>query len=80
MPKIDYRQCELRRGTNVLVTWLPSNFAKVGEVVKLKDVETWTDGWQVTQVWGTLDEPIHVPKAIRDHRHRTEDDAPKHPH
>jgi len=46
---MNYKQCQLNKGTRVLVTWLPENYAKVGKVLKLKD----DDGWVVREVWAT---------------------------
>jgi hypothetical protein len=37
-----------------LVTWIPSKFAKVGKVLRLKDV----DGWVVKEVWTTKSEEV----------------------
>ena len=72
-----YKQCLLVRDNIQLITWLPDSYAVVGDVVQLKKGQLWVDGWIVIKVWGSLATPIHVAKAIRDHRHRTEDDTPK---
>jgi len=48
-----YSQCELRRevagGCQVMVSWIPTDIATVGKMVRLKDVEygAWTEGWEV---------------------------------
>lgn len=41
-----YRQCRLQRGNTETVSWIPSEFAKTGRVISLKDKEQWTD-WKV---------------------------------
>jgi hypothetical protein len=42
-----HRQCKLKRGDAVTVSWIPENFAVKGKVVKLKDRGIWVDGWKV---------------------------------
>lgn len=43
-----HRQCELRQGNVIQVSWIPEKFAKKGKKVRLKD----EDGiWEVTAVW-----------------------------
>lgn len=52
---VHYRQCRLVRpvtsGEQVVVSWIPDQFAERGRVVKLKgDAGQWIDGWRVTEV------------------------------
>ena len=54
---MNYSQCKLRKGNLNQVTWIPSKFAKVGKVLRLKD----DDGWVVTEIWKT--EPEEYVKA-----------------
>lgn len=52
-------------------TWLPAQFCKVGNVLKLKnDDGSWTDGWKVKEVFGyaTGEMLDSLRVALRDHR------------
>jgi hypothetical protein len=40
------RQCQLRRGTTYKTAWIPAQFAKVGNWIRLLD----EDGWRVESV------------------------------
>lgn len=44
-----YTQCKLRKDNLHQMSWIPSEFAKVGKVVKLRDEDDgkWDDGWIV---------------------------------
>ncbi len=86
MPKIaphrQYRQCRLVKtesGTTTETTsWLSVRFAQVGRVVGLKnDDDEWVEGWVVKQVSEPEPEPPDSRAAIRAHRNRTGDSAPK---
>lgn len=51
---VHYRQCRLVRpvqsGEQVVVSWIPDQFAEVDRVVKLRDdAGEWTDGWRVAE-------------------------------
>ena len=58
-----YVQCRLikwvdpnddHNGFLITISWLPEKFAKVYNVLKLKnDDGTWSDGWQVTDKYTT---------------------------
>jgi hypothetical protein len=45
--KAFYRQCRLQRGNSETVSWIPSEFAKIGWVLSLKNNEDWTHDWKV---------------------------------
>jgi hypothetical protein len=48
-----YQQCELRRagvGT-IMVSWIPSKYAKKDKVLKIKNGDGWENGWKVTKVY-----------------------------
>lgn len=58
MPKETHTQCSLTKGPLEMVSWIPSEVAKVGNLVRLKDTEgIWTEGWQVRKVYATMDSP-----------------------
>ena len=56
MKKVLYKQCFLNRYDiekdciHATTRWLPSQFAHVDNVVKLKENGEWTDGWVVIEV------------------------------
>jgi hypothetical protein len=51
-PHDKHRQCKLRKGNQLMWSWLPSKYAKVGKVLDLKDDGEWERGWTVEEVWG----------------------------
>ncbi len=82
---VKYAQCAMRRivaGASVVTTsYIPTQFAKVGRVLKLKDSDDrWVDGWVVETVGDKIVESERLPdhrKAIRNHRKSTGDNAPR---
>jgi hypothetical protein len=81
MKKKLYRQCVLKRKTEdgvvIQTSYLPERYAKVGEVLKLKDGGVWTDGWVVESVGELKDEPPNYRQIIKGHRRGTGDDLIK---
>jgi hypothetical protein len=67
----------MRRKNTIRVSWIPQKFASLGEVVKLKDDDEWSDGWVIESVGTTNELPTHIDKAVREHRKRTGDSLPK---
>jgi len=68
------------RHTRVVeVSYIPEEFALVGNVLKIKDLLTgeWDTGWGVTHVGSESVEPPDYRKAIRGHRKNTGDSLPK---
>ena len=46
-----YHQCELEhRDGRIEVSWIPSKFAKVGLVLRIKKTDGWDNGWLVKAV------------------------------
>ncbi len=81
MKNSGYIQCKLVRKTTsgevVLVSFIPANFAVVGNYLKLKEDNEWIDGWKVVYVGEFSENPPDIKKAIRKHRHNTGDSLPK---
>ena len=50
--KGNHVQCEMKRGRMTIVSWIPEEFAKKGDFLKLKDDDRWSNGWEVTEVYG----------------------------
>jgi hypothetical protein len=72
-----YTQCVLRRGNVEQVAFIPSEFAKKGNFVKIEESGIWTNGWKVISVGQVVEKPIYSEKAIRQHRKNTGDSLPK---
>jgi hypothetical protein len=56
-----YTQCRLvkkiRDGESIQMSYIPSEFAKEGRIVKIRDEEGgWDDGWVIRNVGGSLTE------------------------
>lgn len=48
MKRQTYTQCVLAKGVSITTSFIPSNFAQIGRILRLKDSDgTWTDGWVV---------------------------------
>lgn len=81
-----YRQCRLLKkystGTSIQTSYIPAEFAKKGQVLKLRDGEDdiWEEGWIVEDVYGMAVPQSRLPnhhKAIKAHRSNTGDSLPK---
>jgi hypothetical protein len=74
----DYRQCKLVNGDTNQTCWIPSKFAQIGRILKLKTNGQWIGGWLVKDIYPyTIDKPIYSEKMIRSHTKRTGDSLPK---
>ena len=80
MANVKYKQCTLKKGNTQKVSWIPSKYAKLNKILKLKRGDVWTDGWEVISVsTNEVDEKI-LPDShnmIKSHRKRTGDANPK---
>lgn len=72
-----YTQCRLKRFKEERVTWIPSKYAVEGKILKLKDNDNWTNGWEVIYVGATVDKCPNVVKQIKEHRNNTGDSLKK---
>lgn len=70
---MSYTQCRLRREAVEQTAFIPTKFAELGAVLKIRGV----NGWQVLLVGGTVDDPPNVRKQIKGHRKNTGDAMPK---
>ena len=71
-----YTQCTLRRptenGYSVDTAWIPSEFAKVGKIIKIKQADdSWEDGWKVVST-GTTRSAEWLQGHERDYLHQRE--------
>ncbi len=57
------------------VAWIPSGFASMGRIVKIKqDDGSWVGGWEIVGVGSNeIDEVPDINKMIRGHRKNTGD-------
>lgn len=74
-----YRQCRMERkinnGVQTLVSWIPEQYAKVNDILKLKNEKgDWIDGWKILSVSDPI--PASVAEASsrlhRSHREATD--------
>jgi hypothetical protein len=64
---MNYTQCLLSKTIQnkeyVVVAWIPSQFAKVNEIVKIKTPDgQWENGWKVKEIYNQRDE-----KSVLEH-------------
>lgn len=76
MKRSKHTQCLLQRGNEKQVTWIPSEFARQGHIVKLKSrgSDEWSDGWEVKEAWNTLfsDQLDRLSTNHKNHRKATD--------
>jgi hypothetical protein len=48
-----YTQCLLKKNGNMKVAWIPSEFARIGNIIKIKITQAWSDGWKVLNVYSS---------------------------
>lgn len=65
------KQCKLQNGNTHTVSYIPEKYAIVGETLKLKNNDVWTDGWVVISVSDGIISSKDVPDVSTAHkRHR----------
>jgi len=62
----------MRKGNSITTSFLPARFAVKGKTVKLKENDTWDDGWKVLSVGSamTYDALMENEKRVRSGSHR----------
>lgn len=67
-----FNQCRMRKNNSIVVSWIPSKFAKVGNTVGLKHGEQWDEGWKVLSVGSMISEKRlqEQEKRLRNGSHR----------
>lgn len=54
-----YKQCCLRKrteqGSKYIVSWIPTEYVKIGHLVSLKIDEEWNDRWQIITASESID-------------------------
>lgn len=64
-----HAQCLLRRGQAHQVAFIPESFAKTGKTLKLKEGESWVDGWRVISVFSRMSS-VALAERSRDYLHQ----------
>ena len=54
-----------------MISWIPAKFARKGRFIKLKENGGWSDGWQIIEVFGTIEEKT-LREQERDYLHQRE--------
>jgi len=75
-----YVQCLLVKKNKQMVSFIPTNLARVDYVLKLKTRnDSWDDGWVVKEVYkdSERDGVVNLNKISKLHRKATGDDTPK---
>jgi len=70
-----YTQCDLERNGQRDTAWIPTRFARLRQVVKLRGPGgDWVDGWVITRTYATVPRDRVVPYACgHDHQHEVSD-------
>jgi len=66
MKKDTYTQCQITKGNGYQIAWIPTTFAVIGKIIKIKEIDGWDDGWKVSNVYGTRSAD-KVEQHSRDH-------------
>ena len=61
----NYTQCELVRGKEVEVVWIPTQYGRIGKWLSIKGDKK--GDWRVVKIWGTQKKTI-VEGRERDYR------------
>lgn len=68
-----YKQCVLRKGNTIEVSWIPEVYAHVNAYVKIrdkKDKKIWDDGWQVMTVSEFRMDEAQLNDYSQDYKHQ----------
>lgn len=66
-----YTQCKLAKGNVTQVSFIPSQYAKFGELIMLRNAEgVWENGWAVIEVYQTLSKASVLTQERAHVRHR----------
>jgi len=74
-----YYQCTLQHNDGMtssqIVSWIPQKYATIGKKLKVKTEDgSWTEGWIVTAVGNTRENPPNWHKDVRGHKKSTGDE------
>lgn len=79
MKRTTFRQCEVRRGNAIRLTWIPAEYAVEGRNLRLRDNGKWSEGWLVVSVYPDTERIVagSPRRDIRNHRRATGDSLPR---
>jgi hypothetical protein len=61
-----YTQCYLIKGERSQVAWIPSEFAIIEKIIKIKIDGEWDDGWKIIRTYNTRTSE-HIKEHERDY-------------
>ena len=47
-----YRQVIINKGSKHITAWIPEEFAISGKIIKIKEDDSWEDGWKINRIFG----------------------------
>jgi hypothetical protein len=62
----------MRRLGAVMVSWIPSKYAKQAKILKIKSGDGWENGWKVTKVFEKEKDEDLVKKLANSYLHQRE--------
>ena len=64
---MNYTQCHIQKNNKNDVAWIPSKFAVIGKIIKIKFDGLWNNGWKVINTYSSNSED-HVLEHEMDYR------------
>jgi len=60
-----YTQCKIVKDKKCQIAWIPSTYAVINKIIKIKVNGSWENGWKVIDVYGVANKE-HVETHERD--------------
>lgn len=64
---MNYTQCKINKKDKFDIAWIPSKFANIGRIIKIKIDGIWNNGWSVIDVYSSNSED-HILEHEMDYR------------
>ena len=64
---MNYTQCKINKKYKFDIAWIPSKFATIGKIIKIKIDGIWNNGWSVIDVYSSNSED-HILEHEMDYR------------
>jgi len=68
------KQCVLQKGNVHQTSWIPTKYAKIGKVLKLKGDNGWDNGWVVKNTYSEISSDMLLNLETLPKRHRKHSD------
>lgn len=65
-----YTQCRLVKENTEETSWIPREFAKLGQRLKIKNNDVWETGWVVKNIYGTISKYLLIQHESLQRRYR----------